>query len=133
MESKGHLGAAPTSSPLLSSQSSYQFCLFCVSLSPHRKIARGVYTIDFRSNQVRGVQDCIKTMHEAQDGPHHVARSVAHVVGPLASPVDFFFSISRVFQKNDVAENLGPFDIRKGLRKSKNMQKQGNLFRSVKI
>jgi hypothetical protein len=93
--------------------------MFRVSLSPRRKITRGVYTVGFRSNQVRGVLDCVKTMHEARDGLHHVARSVVHVVGPLlalvASPVDFFFSISHVFQKkNDVTENLGPFDVRKG-------------------
>jgi hypothetical protein len=34
MESKGKPGAAPAASPLLSSQSSEQFCVFYVSLPP---------------------------------------------------------------------------------------------------
>jgi hypothetical protein len=56
-------------------------------------------------------------MLKAQDGANHTARSVAHMVGPLlalvASHVDFFFSSSFVFQKNDVAKCLGPFDVEK--------------------
>jgi hypothetical protein len=29
----------------------------------------GVYIVSFRSNQVRGIQDCVEITHEAQDGP----------------------------------------------------------------
>jgi hypothetical protein len=45
--------------------------------------------------------------------------------------MDFFFS-SSIFQKNDMAKILGMFDIRRSL-KVKNMQKQANLIRSVRI
>jgi hypothetical protein len=82
---------------------------------PIEKLLEGVYAVGFRSRRVRGVQDCIKMMHEARFGPHHVARVVAHVVGPLlvlvASLIDFFFSQSSISQKNDVGKRLDPFDV----------------------
>jgi hypothetical protein len=85
MESKGRLGAAPATSTLLSSQSSDQFCVFCVSLPPHREIARGVpYIVGFRSRQIRRIQNCVERTHEDRDGPHHMARKWAHMGGPLA-------------------------------------------------
>jgi hypothetical protein len=49
MELKGKLGAALAASPLLSSQSSDQFCVFRVSPAPHREMAKGVlYIVGFR-------------------------------------------------------------------------------------
>jgi hypothetical protein len=111
-------GAAPAASPLLSLESSDQFRVFCVSLPPRVKSPKeGVYIVSFKSRRVRGVQDCIKTMHEGQYGPHHMARIVAGMVGPLsflvASPIDFLFSRSSISQKNDVAKSLCLFDVLK--------------------
>jgi hypothetical protein len=47
------------------------------------------------------------------------------------SLIDFFFSIYCISRKNDVANFLDPFDDWK-VPESQNMQKQGNLLRSVK-
>jgi hypothetical protein len=46
MESKEQLGADPAAAPLLSSQSSYPYGVFCVSLPPHHEVAErgGIYT-----------------------------------------------------------------------------------------
>jgi hypothetical protein len=70
MELKGKLGAALAASPLLSSQCSNQFCVFCVSPPPHREMAKGVlYIVGFRSRRVCGVQDCIVTTHKREMVP----------------------------------------------------------------
>jgi hypothetical protein len=45
MESKGQPGAAPATSPLLSTHSADPFVVFHVSLSPRHEIARGVLLI----------------------------------------------------------------------------------------
>jgi hypothetical protein len=50
MESKGQPRAASTVSPLLSSQSSDQFCVFCVSPPPHREITQGVMILSKCAN-----------------------------------------------------------------------------------
>jgi hypothetical protein len=116
MTSKGQSGAAPLASPLLSSQSSDLYYVFCVSLPPHHETTKGrVYIVAIRSRRVRGVQDCVKTMLGAKGGAHHVARVVACMVGPLsylvASLVDIFFSRSSISRRNDVVNFLGPFDV----------------------
>jgi hypothetical protein len=83
MESKGQSSVALAAAPVLSSQSSNQFCVFCVSPSPCREIARGaLYIASFRSRQFCGDQGCIERTHEAWDGPHHATKKWAHVVGP---------------------------------------------------
>jgi hypothetical protein len=73
-------------------------------------------------------------MHEARDGPNHVANMWAHVVSPLlcliAFPVDFF-SQPQDLEKMMWQKRLGPFMSGRSL-KVKNMQKQENLLRSVK-
>jgi hypothetical protein len=84
MESKGQLGAALAASPLLSSQSSDQFHVFCVSPSPPQNPPRGPLYSQFRSRRVRGVQDCIKTTHEGEIG--HTTRSSSGPVRPLLFP-----------------------------------------------
>jgi hypothetical protein len=75
------------------------------------KSLEGVYIVGFRSRQIRGDHDCIERMHEAWDGPHHMARKWVCVVGPLfrlvASLIDFFYSRSSISWKNDVAKSLG--------------------------
>jgi hypothetical protein len=68
-------------------------------------------------------------MHEAQDGPHHMPRVVADMVGPLLCLI--VFSNSSISQKNDVANKMGPFNIRK-VPESQKHAKQENLIRSVK-
>jgi hypothetical protein len=69
MESKGQSGAAPTTSPSYPCSLQTVSCILCFS-STRREITRGVlYIVDFRSRRVRGVQDCIETMHEGQVGP----------------------------------------------------------------
>jgi hypothetical protein len=45
--------------------------------------------------------------------------------------VYFLFSWSSISQKNDVAQSIGPFGVRK-VPKSQNMQKQENQIRNVK-
>jgi hypothetical protein len=41
IESKGQLGAAPAASPLISSQSTDPYCIFCVSPPPLAKSLEG--------------------------------------------------------------------------------------------
>jgi hypothetical protein len=73
-------------------------------------------------------------MLEAKDGPHHMARVVARMVGSLsylmAFPVDLF-SQSSISLNNYVAKSLSPLTPRRSL-EVKNMQKQGNMLRCVK-
>jgi hypothetical protein len=52
MEVKGQPGAAPTASPVLSSQYAYPFCVFLVSPPPYHEIAQGIsFIIGFRSRR----------------------------------------------------------------------------------
>jgi hypothetical protein len=70
MESKGQLGAVPAASPLISSPSSDQNCVFHVSPLTPRQVARGVlYIAGFRSRRICGDQDCIERTHEGEVGP----------------------------------------------------------------
>jgi hypothetical protein len=73
--------------------------------------------LSLQSSDPYGIQDCVKTMHEARDGPHHAAIKWACVVGPIlhlvASPIDFLLFSSYISQKNGMAKSLGPLDVRK--------------------
>jgi hypothetical protein len=42
---------------------------------------------------------------------HVLDRVVGLIFHPVAFHVDFFFSCSLIFQKNDVEKILGPFDV----------------------
>jgi hypothetical protein len=106
MELKGQPGLALAMSPLLSSQSTNLFGVFCA----RHEITQGVlFIVGFWSNQDVGEKYCFERMHKAQDGPHHVARVVAYMVGPLlcliAFPIDLFFSSSCISPKKDVAKD----------------------------
>jgi hypothetical protein len=127
MESKGQPGAAPATSPLLSSHSAYPFLAFRVSRTSRYKITRGrVYIVGFRSRRVCGANDCINWTHEGESGPHHGTRLLNYKVGPISRlvvlPIDFFFSRCSISQKNDVAKILGPFDVSRDLGSQKHVK-----------
>jgi hypothetical protein len=130
MESKGarQTGAAPTASPLLSSQSSDHFCVFYISPPPHHEISRGVlYIIGFRSRHIHRVQDCVERTHEGEVGP--TMRPTYGLVScplfptllcsPLTSSLhDLLFPKKMTWQKDWIR-----LRFRRSL-KVKNMQKQ---------
>jgi hypothetical protein len=91
--------------------------------------------VGFRSRRSRGIQGCIERMHEAQDGPHHMAKKWSYMVGPLlhlvASPIDFFLSRSSISKKMMWKKYWVHLTVGRSL-KVKNMQKQSNLLRSAK-
>jgi hypothetical protein len=60
-------GSGSVSLPILAVLKSV-LCILCFSAAPSRNRLRGLYIVGFRSRQVCGVQDCIKT-HKAWDGP----------------------------------------------------------------
>jgi hypothetical protein len=70
-----------------------------------------------------------------ESGPHHACQFLGHVVDPLFHLVeffiDFFFSRSSISQKIMWQKDWVRLKSRRSL-KVKNMQKQGNLLRSVK-
>jgi hypothetical protein len=59
----------------LPSQSSDYFCVFRVSMPPHREIARGVMHIaGIMSTHIRRATERDKRTHGVESGPHHASR-----------------------------------------------------------
>jgi hypothetical protein len=112
MESKGQPAATLIASPLISSQSSNQNCVFRFSPPSHCKVARGgIYSQFLVKTNSWGWRLRWKDARVAR-WARHMARKWARVVVPLlclvASPIDFLFSLSltRVNSANVLDEGL---------------------------
>jgi hypothetical protein len=58
---------------------------------------------------------------------------VGHLLALVAFPVDFFFSSSSIYRKNDVAKILGLFDVCKILESQKHAKNKNIYFIVLKL